>query len=366
MKKLFWERSFDSVATNLVSIFIPIYLLKLHYSIQHIFWFYTLTGMFMTLVYPLGFKAIGKLGANRTIVVGNIFSAIFFILLFKLPHLKESLWILAVFRGAYSAFYYPAFTANFVVARAHNKTGLQVGWLSAITLMLGGVAPAVGGILASAYGLKWVYAGVVVAIIVANLPLLLGKENLKNTTFSFMKIPWNEYKDFTANGLYNVSGFVESVIWPMAISLFIASYSLIGLLSSVMVLATIAISIYVGSREDRLGERPYINRGVTTNAVANIGKLIASTPLGVIGVNFISGTSDALLANSFASRYYKNADSEQMLEYTFGMEIMHSIVWVIYFSILTLLAFIFSLKVMLLIGIVLAIPSVFGVRMIRT
>ena len=286
-------------------------------------------------------------------------------MLFNVSHSHESLWLLAVFRGAFSAFYYPAFTANFVTARAHRKTGLQIGWLNAITLFHGGVAPAVGGFLANNLGLKWVYVVVVIVIIIANIPLLLGSENLKHTTISFRKIPWHASKDFLANGLYNVSGFVETVIWPLAISLFVASYGLIGVLSSVMVLATIAISLYVGKREDTVGEGPYLKGGVTTNAVANMGKLFASTPLEVIGVNFVSGTSDALLANSFASRYYKNTDTEQMLEYTFGMEVTHAIVWSIYFGLLTILAAWFTLKVVLLIGIFLAIPSVFGVRMIK-
>jgi MFS family permease len=366
MKKLFWERSFDSVATNLVSIFIPIYLLKLHYPVQQIFWLYALSGIFMTIIYPLGFKSIGKIGANRTIVIGNVMNACFFLLLFKLPHWHEALWIVAVFRGAFTAFYYPAFTANFVASRAHRKTGLQIGRLNAITLFLGGVAPAFGGYLASRVGISWVYALVIIAIIVANIPLLLGKKYLKHTSFHISKIPWKEYKDFIANGLYNVPGFVESVIWPMAISLFVASYSDIGILTSVLVLSTIAISLYVGSKEDHVGERPYINEGVTTNALSNVGKLFTSTPLGVIGVNFISGTSDALLANSFTSRYYKNADTEQMLEYTFGMEVTHAIVWIVYFGILTILASWFSLKIMLSLSIFLAIPSVFGVRLIRT
>jgi MFS family permease len=365
MKKLFWERSFDSVAVNLVSIFIPIYLLKLHYSIQQIFWFYTLTGLFMTIIYPLGFKFIGKLGANRCIVLGNIANATFFLLLFKLPVWHEALWILAVYRGGYSAFYYPAFTANFVAARAHRKTGLQIGRMNAITLCLGGLAPAIGGFIASQAGISWVYVIVIISIVIANMPLLLGPENLKHTSFKLSNIPWESCKDFIANGLYNIPGFVESVIWPMAISLFITSYSGIGVLASAMVLSTIVISLYVGSREDRVGERQFINEGVATNAVANIGKLFASTPMGILGVNFVSGTSDALLANSFSSRYYKNADTEQMLEYTFGMEVTHSIIWTIYFGLLSMLAFLFSLKVMLLIAIALAIPSVFGVRLIK-
>jgi hypothetical protein len=320
----------------------------------------------MTIVYPLGFIAIGKLGANKCIVVGNILNAMFFLLLFKLPHWHESLWIVAIFRGAYSSFYYPAFTANFIAARAHTRTGLQIGRLNAITLFLGGAAPAIGGFFATQFGLGWIYVAVIVSIVVANIPLLLGSENLKHTSFNLSKIPWRESRDFIANGLYNVPGFVESVIWPMSISLFVASYSDIGILTSVLVLSTIAISLYVGKREDKVGERPYLNSGVGTNAISNLGKLFTSTPLGVIGINFISGTSDALLANSFTSRYYKNADTEQMLEYTFGMEVTHAIVWILYFGLLTILATWFTLKVMLLLAIGLAIPSVFGVRMVKT
>jgi MFS family permease len=366
MKKLFWERSFDSVATNLVSIFIPIYLLRLHYRIETIFMFYALAGVFMILLYPLGFKSIIKIGANRSIVLGNIANAIFFLLLFELPHWHEALWVIAIFRGAFTAFYYPAFTANFVAARVHRRTGQQLGQLNAIALLLGGLAPAIGGFAASRAGLGWVYVSVIIAIIIANIPLIVGKDIIRYSSFELKKIPWKAYKDFIANGLYNVPGFVETAIWPLAISLFVASYSDIGLLSSVIVLTAIAISLYVGTHEDRVGEKPYINEGVFTSAVSNCGKLLASTPIGVLGVNFVSGTSDALLANSFISRYYKNADNDQMLEYTFGMEVAHAITWVLYFGLLAILATWLSLKAVLLVGIILAIPSALGIRMIKT
>ena len=366
MKKLFWERSVDSIAVNLVSLFIPIYLLRLHYHIQYIFSFYALAGLFMTLLYPIGFKSIIKIGANRSIVVGNAANAIFFLLLFALPHWHESLWILAAFRGAFTAFYYPAFTVNFVEARTHRRTGRQLGKLNAVALLLGGLAPAVGGFFATNLGLDWLYVMVIGVIVLANIPLLLDKDIVRKTSFHIRKIPWQESKDFIANGLYNVPGFVETVIWPLAISLFVVSYRDIGVLSSVIVLTTIAISIYVGSHEDKVGEKPYINEGVATSAISNIGKLIASTPLGVIGVNFVSGTSDALLANSFISRYYKNADNELMMEYTFGMEVAHAIVWIVYFGALAILASWFTLKVLLLIGIFLAIPAALGIRMIKS
>lgn len=366
MKKLFWERSFDSIATNLVSIFIPVYLLRLHYSLQHIFIFYALTGLFMVLIYPLGFLSIVRIGANRTIVLGNIANAVFFVFLLRLTHATEPLWLLAIFRAGYSAFYFPAFTVNFVAARAHRRTGLQVGRMNAVALLLGGLAPAIGGFFASRFGIDWAYGVAVGTIGFANIPLLLGRENLKHAKFQFSHVPWRASKDFIANGLYNIPGFVETVIWPLAISLLLASYSGIGLLTSVMVLTTVFISLYVGMHEDRVGEKPYINEGVATGALGNIGKLFASAPLGIMGVNFISGISDALLANSFISRYYKNADSEHMLEYTFGMEVTHAIVWTLYFGILAIVATWFSLKVMLFFGIILAIPSIFGVRMIRT
>lgn len=365
MKKLFWERSFDSVAADLVSIFIPIYLLRLHYGIQQVFLLYALVGLLMVILYPLGFKSVVKIGANRTMVLGNIGYAIFFLLLFILPSTHEPLWLIAIPRAMYSAFYFPAFTANFVVARAHRHTGTQIGFMNAITLLLSGVAPAVGGIIASAYGLPWLYLVVIVSIIVANVPLLIGHETVKGVQFRLGNIPWREYKDYIANGLYNFQYFVENVVWPITISLFIVSYSGIGLLTSVIVLVSITICLYVGLREDRLGERRYINEGVATGVVGNIGKLLAATPIGFIGVNLVSGVSDALLANAYVSRYYKNADTENMLGYIFAMEVAHGIGWAVYFGLLALMATWLSLKLVLFAGIIIAVPAIFGVRLIK-
>jgi len=366
MKKLFWERAFDSVGTDLVTIFIPIYLLKLHYPIQQVLLFYALTGLFMTFLNPVGFASILRFGANRTMVLGNVGNVIFFLLLFALPHWHEPLIALALARGFYSAVYYPAFNANFVAARAHLRTGQQIGLLNAITFVLNGIAPAVGGILAVWLGITWVYIVAVAMIVAGSLPLLVGSEHLRTTTFTIRKIPWRAcYRDFLANGLYNIPGFAEMILWPMLISLFIASYAGIGILGSVIIIASIAISLYVGNSEDTVGEKKYINQGVIAGVLGDAGKLLVNGPIGITGVNLISGTASALLASSFVSRYYKNADGEYMLEYTFGMEVTHSVAWVAFFGILTLLATWLSLKEVLLVGIALAIPANLGIRLIR-
>lgn len=365
MKKLFWERSLDSVAIGLVSLFIPIYLLRLDYSLTEVFVFFGLSGLAMTLLTPFAIKSIARFGANRTMVLGNLFNVVFFLLLFALPSLYQPLWLLAIFRAGYSTFYFPAFTANFVKSRARNKTGTQIGKLNAITLLFHGIAPAIGGIVASTLGFNWVYGVVVCLIVIANIPLLFGRDDFAPTKFSIKKIPWNAYRDFVANGLYNVPIIIESIIWPIAISLFIASYATIGFLSSIMIFTSMGISLYVGRREDSIGERRYIKQGIFSGILGNFGRMFVTTPVGVLGVNFLSGTSGALLANSFTSRYYKNADTDRLMEYIFGMEIAHSIVWAVFFGLLAVASIFMSTQFVLILAILLSIPATYGVKLIK-
>ncbi len=365
MKKLFWERSLDSFAVWLVGLFVPIYLLRTGHSLTEVLVFCALTGAVMTVLAPLGFVAISKLGANHTMVLGNVFNAIFFFLLAALPTFAFPLWILACVRAAYSAFYFPAFTANFVVSRSHERTGAQIGKLNAITLFLHGIAPTIGGLVAASFGFNWLYGVAVVLIFVANAPLLLEENNSDRFTFSLKKIPWKEKRDYIANGMYQIPNLLESVIWPIGLSLFIASYSIIGLLSSFMVFIAIGVSLYVGKREDKLGERRYIKQGITAGILGNIARLFAATPLGVVGVHFLSGTSHALLANSFTSRYYKNADNENILEYMFGMELFHGIFWTAFFVILAIASLFVSPQLVVFLAVLIAMPALYGIGLIR-
>lgn len=365
MKKLFWERSLDSFAIWLVGLFVPIYLLRTGYSLTEVLLFCALTGAIMSLLTPIGFKSISKLGANHTMVLGNIFNAVFFFLLASLPTYAFPLWVLAMVRAGYSAFYYPAFTANFVVSRSHKKTGKQIGSLNAISLFLHGIAPAVGGFIAANLGFNWLYGVAVAIIFVANAPLLLEENNSERFTFSLKKIPWKEKRDYFANGMYQIPNLLESVVWPIGLSLFIASYSMIGILSSFMIIIAICVSLYVGKREDTLGERRYIKQGIFAGVLGNIAKLFAATPLGVVGVHFLSGTSHALLANSFTSRYYKNADNDTILEYMCGMELSHGIFWATFFAILTLASVFVSAQMVVVLAVILAIPALYGIGLIR-
>ena len=365
MKKLFWERSLDSFAVWLVGLFVPIYLMRSGYSLTEVLVFCMLSGIVMTFFTPIAFKCITKLGANHTIILGNIFNALFFFFLYALPHYAFPLWALAIARAGYSAFYFPAFTANFVVSRSHKRTGAQIGKLNAITLFLHGVAPAIGGFIAASFGFNWLYGIAVVIICVANAPLLLEENNSSRFTFNFNKIPWNKSRDFLANGLLSISNLVESVMWPIGLSLFIVSYSVIGVLSSFMIIVAICVSLYVGKKEDKVGERRYIKQGIVAGILGSIAKLFAATPAGVMGVNLLSGTSQALLANSFTSRYYKNADNEGLLEYTCGMELAHGILWATFFAILAIASLFVSAQLVVLLAIVIAIPSLYGINLIR-
>lgn len=367
MKKLFWERAFSLVGTALVGIFIPIYLLYLGYSLSDIFFFLFLIGGFMALLMPFGFWCIGQLGANKTMVLGNAGYVVFFVLLLSLQYTDIPLWVLACFRAFYSAVYFPAFHANFTVARAHTKTGSQLGTLHAITLALNGLAPAAGGFLAIKYGLPAMYACAAVMVVVGSLPLLFGKDVLKGTSFNMRRVPFKHSgRDFLANGCYSVAGLVETVIWPLIISLVITSYAGIGALSSVVIVSSILISLYVGKREDKVGEKQYISHGIAVGALGGFGKLVAASPVGIFGVNIFSGASLAFLSNSFLSRYYKNADSaKHMLGYLFGMELLHAIIWAAYFLVLFLLSTMLPPKEVLLAGVLLGIPSLLGVRLVR-
>lgn len=116
MRLLFFEKVFNSIGFALVSIFIPIYLLQLNYSIQAVIVYHLAMGLWMLLLIPLSLKLITRIGPNRTMVIGNLGSIVLFILLFTLPSQHWSLWLLAFWRAVASAAYFPAFHANFITA----------------------------------------------------------------------------------------------------------------------------------------------------------------------------------------------------------------------------------------------------------
>jgi hypothetical protein len=71
LNKLFWSQGFSTLGGGLVAIFIPIFLLKLHYSLAAVLTYMIFYGFFCIPTLYIALHLLPYIGANRIMALAN-------------------------------------------------------------------------------------------------------------------------------------------------------------------------------------------------------------------------------------------------------------------------------------------------------
>jgi MFS family permease len=366
LPRLFTTHALTTFARGAGAIFIPIYLYKLGYSIEAILVLFIVQYMCEVPVRLASPKLIQKFGSNHAIAFGCVMNIIYYLLLATLKTEHWPLLLLSI-SGSFLSIYWMGFHPVFARELLHRKSGRIVGILNAMVLVISALAPAIGGLVATLAGAKILYFMVVAIYAVAGIIIVIGKEPYRSHTFSLSSIKFKTIRrDLFANSCYGViNNGIEGLVWPMFLYLLIPSFVAIGVLTSLVTIVSSAISLYVGSGEEKHGVAGYMRTGIGFYATSNVGRLIAWSLFSVFGANFTSGIGRAFMQTSYSTRYYENASSYPSLEYVSVMESAISLGMAFFYTILLIGAAFVDIKSILIFGLITSLPISMGVTLIK-
>lgn len=364
-KELLWSHSFRSVAENLISILVPVYLYNIGYSISEVMLYLLLQGVFwFLLIYPM-LKFINAVGTKRAMAFSMLGNITTFILLATLPSHHWPLAVISLVSGWQTAVYWLAFRRSFARSLAHRRVGRYVSFWSALTTLSSGLAPAIGGAVATIFGITATYYLAVCLFVVAAVPLLRGEEFVRHERFALSVADVRRnLRDFFANFSESWHDNTQNYLWPLYIFLLLPSYAGVGILSSVMVLSSVIIALYVGRREEVKGERHYLREGTSVTGVVHVLQTLAQNAGQVFGINVLAGVGYALYLTPFNTKYYQRID-EGGWPYLMGMQMASALAYTASFGLLFVLSFVLPIKVLLIVGIAVAALFSFGIGRIR-
>lgn len=366
MTALYWTNSLRAIATCLVAVLIPVYLSNIGYSLPEILLVFVAEGLLWLLILYPATVAAHKFGANKLMVFATIMLLGVMMSLALLPSYE---WLIfsVIFFKALSSLYWLSFRLNFTAVTNGQEAGGKIGLTNALFLASMGIAPAVGGIVAEIYGIEWTYAVAIITILLACIPLMETAEIKKWPRPKLSKLNIKRiFPDLIANGGSTIDDSTGALIWPLLIFIIVPTYAGVGLLSALVVVSAILISLWVGWRESKKGERHYLKQGSFIMSVTNFLRFLTQTVSHIASINLLAGIGQALYTTPLASRYYKNASREPTIEYIFAMQVISALAWALYPLILFGLTFILSDKEVLIVGALLAIPATWAIRFMRT
>ena len=227
---------------------------------------------------------------------------------------------------------------------------------NALWILVGGITPAIGGVVATLFGVPSLYVATVVFYLTSLVPMSQLKDISMPSSRKALSLKQIK-SDLLANAAFNIDDVASGSVWTIFIFLFLKSYAEVGILASVTLLATILISLYMGWRQKDSRLHRYIRFGTGMTGLTNFLRVLVQAPLHISGVNFFQGAGKSLALTPYLTRYYLNAE-KQGIPYITAMLAAGALACTVYFGILTLLTLLINVKIVALIGLLLGAPGI--------
>jgi MFS family permease len=354
LNEIYIFNSLRTLAFSFITIFIPIYLLSLGFTIQSIFIYYISFYLMESLCESVSVRLIRILGPKHVIALSVPFMFIHFFLLQTLSQYNWSLWVVAITGAIALGLYWQAYHYDFSKAKRRKSAGKDVSRSYALVFFMSAFAPFIGGYVSDNYGVFMTFMIVIFLLLVGTLALFkTGDNHSRARKIDLSLLDFNEIKkDIVARAGLGWEASASMIIWPLFIYLIFDNYQSIGAVTSISMLAAMFIVHFIGKKVDiKPDSKPKIIKfGSSLKSIVYLLKVFVSTVLGVYLINIVRSAVGAFLLVGWDSEYYLHADEESRSEYLYVMELVIDFARALYFIILLVASFYLSYRNVLLLG----------------
>ena len=246
-----WLHTF---ARSMISIFIPILLLRFGYSITEVLMYYLIFNIFD---FPLNFFAkwtIQKIGAKRAIILGILALVGYFAVLYNMgANTWHLLILMAILAAFYDTWYWGAHIYYFMKCSPHDdNVSRDASFLYIVKRVAGILAPIIGAVILIFVNQQVLIIFSVVVLLLSLWPLFKIKDirdkPKKERIISakeFFKT-WDDLKEYIMQGICSFHNVAEGVIWPIFIYSLFKSIESVAVIPVIVSLTAIAFIYFTG------------------------------------------------------------------------------------------------------------------------
>jgi len=298
---------------------LPLWLVILLYAAQP-----TIYGLFL----HFGFKLTLFFGIKKAFSIGAVLNAvaITFLLFAENNH-----WLIIPFillTTLYWLLLEPASSIDNVLFTQKKSRARQDSLYRAAGLGIKALIPLISGFLIVYFGFYVPFIIAIILSILAAIPILfskdihdVGKGYSMKSNIKFFKSYKNkrEFIAHVADGLK--TGNVE-LFWPIFIFIFIPSYIALGAITTVIILVSIVLTLYLGQVIDKHGTEKILKistYGETVNwgLKAALWTLSIVTSFHILFVSMTHRITEIMLELTMTKEIFNHADTKYIVEYTY-------------------------------------------------
>ena len=293
--ELYASTTIKYFALSLISIFEPVYLYTLGYSLQWIIFYFAITYTVVFFAAPFGGKLAVRFGFEHCILYSVPVLIVYYLFLYSIPSLPVLFFIAPFLFAFHKILFWPAYHANFVYYGNKSKRAMEISSIKGLVYLVAIAGPIIGGIILTFFGFKILFIIVCLILFASIIPLFTTLEKFEPGKFGYFKA----FRDFLnpkfRRTRFAFMGFAEDVVeltcWPIFIFLILASYASLGIIASGGTIASFLSIFLIGKWADKNDKRKMIRVSTVIYSLTWLIKSFIQTGLGLFLINSLSGIS---------------------------------------------------------------------------
>lgn len=324
LKELYWSVSLMDLGVAAVTIFEPIFLFTLGYSLKEIMFFYLLGYLIYTLILPLFGKVIAHLGYEHSILYSQFFLIAFYVSLFAISSIPLFFYIAPIFLAIQKALYWPSYHADFTIFSNDKQRGRELGGIETLSMIVYVIGPLLGGFILVWTNFSTLFIVISVLFLLSAIPLLRIKEIHSQQYFSYAEVFKHLIDEEHRRNFIAYLGFGEELIvltvWPIFIYTVIKDYASIGEIVAGATLVTGIGVLLLGKFIDKYGQIKFLRLGSILYFITWVFRAFATKGWHILSLDTTSRFSKEMIFLPIESMTYKVAKKLGPLSYAIFYE----------------------------------------------
>lgn len=323
-RMIYFSRITLNSATQLMGLFLPIFLYQfLGFSLVRVIIYYLISDLLYANLVAVGCRQImNRLGLKRSLQISILFGAAFYSVFFFINRYvlqgdqlidNYQLWWLvpAIFFSLFFRLtHWIPFHTSLAKLTEHYIRASQLSFMEATMLSLGAIMPIIAGLSLEYLGYSTLFFLAISIYLIALIPFSQLPQVKEEFSWTY-KETWRRLLSKKMRGSVlayagdGAESVVGAIIWPIFIwQLLAGNYLQVGALSSVIILVTIVLQIFVGSLMDNLPSRRWLRYGTLLYAFGWVLKALINSAFQVFLFSTYHNLSRVFARTSFDALNY--------------------------------------------------------------
>lgn len=272
------------------------------------FFFYAGTFTLYSVLAVVSSRLVPRFGFRTLAIVSSLFLIVHYGALYLS---RTEPWLLVLSGGALAvrmALFWPSYHIFFLRVTQSARRGTELSRLAVIAGVVGAISPAVGGIILRQFGFPVLFVLVFAFIVLSTVPYAVV--NLRDGYFGGLHPILQDVRggirgapavSFIGHGLEESAA---AYAWPLFLFLASFSYTQIGWITAVSLVAALGVSVIAGHVTDQHDRRVLLSLGAPFAALSWLMRTATISPATAFVANGVAGVARATMLIPYGAIFY--------------------------------------------------------------